>query len=478
MSRVFTIAREEWRYWARSRLSIAVMIFALFLVVIAAATTFVRSDAVAHERHELQTESLEVFRAQPDRHPHRMVHYGHYAFKPPPRLSVIDPGVDVHSGNVIFLEGHRQNTAMFAERESSAGVDLLGRLTPALVLQVLAPICLILLGFGALTRERESQTDLQLFSQGVPGIVLFAGKLTALTAVVLLILTPLAAAVLVAVLQGEPWLTGLALILGYFAYLMIWNLLTLAASALSGRSSASLMALLGIWTIISLILPSYSANVGRLAVDASGKIESDFALLAELRELGDGHNSADPAFAAFQARLLETHGVERIEDLPINFRGAVAMKSEADLTELLRRYAEERLEAESKQAARAAAYGWISPVVAIRELSMALSGTDLPAHHRFLRETEELRFDFVQGLNEVHTNQLAYEDDVNRSNDAAAERRARVDATNWELLDDYRFEPADPHIRMANASGASAMLLAWLMLCLLLSGTVASGRRI
>ncbi len=452
------------------------MVFALLLIIVAAATALVRNHAVAHERHELQTESLQTFQAQPARHPHRMVHYGHYAFKPPPPLGVIDPGVDPYSGNVIFLEGHRQNSAMFAERERGGTPNLLGSLTPAFVLQVLAPICLILLGYGALTRERESQTDLQLFSQGVSSTTLITGKLVALLIITLMLLSPLLGAVLFAVLQGEPWQTGAALSLGYLAYLLVWSLLILITSALCRRSAASLMLLLGIWTLISLVIPSYSANVGRL-VDASSKIESDFALLEELRELGDGHNSADPAFASFRDRLLETHGVDRIEDLPLNFRGAVAAKSEADLTELLRRYAEERLAGEQQQAEQAAAFSWVSPVIAIRELSMAIAGTDLPSHHRFLRETEDLRYDFVQGLNEVHTMQIAYQDDINRSNNLEAERRTRADAANWQLLEDYRFEPASPSARLANALSPAGALAVWLLLGVLLCGTVATGKR-
>ena len=176
--------------------------------------------------------------------------------------------------------------------------------------------------------------------------------------------------------------------------------------------------------------------------------------------------------------MLETHGVERIEDLPINFRGAVAAKAEADLTELLRRHAEERIEGEVRQAARAAAYGWLSPVISIRELSMAIAGTDLASHHRFLRETENLRFDFVQDLNEIHANQVAYQDDINRSNDPEAEQRTRADARNWQLLEDYRFEPADPRARLTHAGGAAGKLLVWLMLGVLVCGVVAARRQL
>ncbi|MEM8768239.1 MAG: DUF3526 domain-containing protein [Pseudomonadota bacterium] len=475
MKQITAIAAAEWHYWARSKLALTVALVALLLIVLAALTSAERTNTLAHERNSLQSDALEIFQAQPDRHPHRMVHYGHYAFKPPPPLSVVDPGVDAYSGNVIFLEGHRQNTAMFAERENGAVPNLLGSLSPAFVLQVLAPICLILIGYGALTREREGQTALQLFSQGVSPAQLLAGKFLALFSVALLMLIPLAAAALSAMHHGEAVSIVTSLITGYGAYLTVWILFVIFASAVSRNSAASLMLLLGAWTLVALILPSYATNSGRLATESTGKIESDFALLAELRTLGDGHNSADPAFASFRAKLLETHGVERVEDLPINFRGAVATKAEADLTAVLRRYAEQRFESESRQAAAAGVYGWLSPVIAMRELSMAIAGTDLLSHHRFLREAEALRFDFVQGLNAVHTNQLSYQDDMNRSNDPEAERRTRANAENWQVLEDYRFGAATSKARLANGAGGASILLVWLLLGGLLCWTV--GRR-
>ena len=425
------VAIEEWRYWSRSRLALGALIVALLLTIVATLTTVVRMSELSHERDTLQTHALETFYAQPDRHPHRMVHYGHYAFRTPPPLGIVDPGLDRHTGNVIFLEGHRQNTAMFAERESAAAMSAIGGLSPAFVMQVLAPLCLILLGYGAMTREREAGTLIQLFSQGIPMGALLSGKALALLTVSLLILVPFAVGTAIAVARGEPWLTGAGMVGGYAAYLFLWSLIVVLVSSRLQRSNASLIALLGLWIVISLVLPSVANSSGRLSTDSPGKIESDFALLEELREMGDGHNAADPNFASFKTNLLAAYGVDRIEDLPINFRGAVAEKAEADLTERLRHFAEERYALEAAQAADAGRFGWLSPVIAVRDYSMAIAGTDLAAHHRFLREVEEVRFQFVQALNSVHAKQVSYQDDVNRSNDPDSERRSRASASNW-----------------------------------------------
>jgi len=107
-------------------------------------------------------------------------------------------------------------------------------------------------------------------------------------------------------------------------------------------------------------------------------------------------------------------------------------------------------------------FGLLSPTLACGLASRMLACTDLATHHRFLREAERLRFDFVQGLNRVHATELSYIDDMNRSNDAESSRRARVDASYWrQVLDDFRFVPDAGAERAARAAPMLAMLVAW-----------------
>ena len=108
------IAREEWRYWSRSRLGLAACAVALLLIVTSLVTTSVRIDAERDAREQLQLKAEETFRDQPARHPHRMVHYGHYVFRTPAPLAKADPGIDAYTGTVTFLEGHKQNSATFS----------------------------------------------------------------------------------------------------------------------------------------------------------------------------------------------------------------------------------------------------------------------------------------------------------------------------------------------------------------------------
>jgi ABC-2 type transport system permease protein len=185
-------------------------------------------------------------------------------------------------------------------------------------------------------------------------------------------------------------------------------------------------------------------------------------MLAEQRKLGDGHNAADPAFIQLQAQVLEEYGVETIEELPINWRGVVASYSEAELTDLLNSYAEERMGLEASQSRLFGLFGVASPTIAISSASRTLAGTDLATHHRFLRESEELRFGFVQALNQKHVTDLNYQVDLNRNNGEEASQAARINASAWRELDEFRFVPDSAGERLDRATLSLVILLAWL----------------
>ncbi len=351
---------------------------------------------------------------------------------------------------------------MFADTRTSANVGGFERLSPAFVYQVLIPLLLIALGHGVFVREREARTLMPLLAQGVPGAVLYSGKLLSLVALSAALLAPLVILAANAAAMGEAFATSLAMLATYAVYLLVWSALVALLSALARTRGLALGVLIFVWLAWVLIIPRMAVASASASVPAPGKIETDFQMHADMREIGDGHNSADPAFAELRANLLAEYDVARVEELPVNFRGIVAQTAEADLTALLNDYAERRMAAEAEQARLAAMFGWLSPRMATATGSRNVAGVDLLTHHRFLREAEAVRFDFVQGLNKVHAEQLTFTDDINRSSDAKAERRTRVSPENWALLDAFKFEPASASDRLSAASLPALMLLSWL----------------
>jgi ABC-2 type transport system permease protein len=462
MKQLLRVAGAEWRYWSRSRLAWGAAVLMVGLLIATSTVTALQMQAERAERAHHQAQAEASFLAQPDRHPHRMVHYGHYVFRTPPPLALFDPGLDPVTGQSIFLEGHRRNTAMFAQSGASADLGGLGWLSPAMVYQICGPLLVLLLGHGAIAREREAGTLATLLAQGSSGRVLLGGKALALFCFVLLMLAPLALSVGLSVRLGESLAVAMAIIAVYLLYLSVWGALALLASALLARRSAVLAVLVTLWTGLALVLPSIAASSASRAAPMAGKLETDLAMFTDLRRTGDGHNANDPAFARLRADLLARHGVQRVEDLPVNLRGVVAQQAEQQLTETLNAYAHAQMAGEARQAQVLSRHGWLSPVLAVADASRALAGTDLAHHHRFLVEAEALRYGFVQGLNRVHAEQLAYADDIRRSSDPQAERRTRVDASNWQVLKAFSFERDPASVRLAQAAPQVWMLAAWL----------------
>ncbi|MBH0012452.1 DUF3526 domain-containing protein [Pseudoalteromonas sp. NZS100_1] len=475
-SKVVIVAKDEWRYWLRSKIAMTVLAIGLVLTLASVIVTAITMMELSHTRHELQTTSDKSFVDQPDRHPHRMVHYGHYAFRTPSPLSTLDPGIDAYTGNSIFLEGHRHNSAMFADSRQGTALTKLGSLTPAFIVQTLAPLLLILIGYSGISRERELQTLSYLLSQGTSGVTLIAGKGLALLSVVGLILTPLTVSALFTVAAGESLLAVVSFVVGYALYLTVWVLLILLASSVFSKNSGSFTALAFVWILLCIVMPRVASTSASTAVPSAGKIETDFAVKAQLRKLGDGHNANDPAFMQFKQSLLKKYNVKSIDELPINFRGLVASESEAKLTNVLNKFAEQRMQAELKQTKVSRYFGWVSPMVAIRSLSMIVVGTSIETHHRFLRETEQLRFDFVQGLNKVHVEKLSYQDDMNRNASTEATKQARVSAQNWQVLQNFTFNVDNAQVRAQRSIPAFLQLFIWI--AVLLGGIKFVGKRL
>ena len=475
MSIVLRVVADEWRLWYRSRLAISGLLVFAVVVTTTVVLTAVRMSSEAHHRLERQSEADRSFAAQPNRHPHRMVHYGHYVFRPPAPLAMIDPGIDAVTGESIFLEGHRQNAATFADALAGANVGGFGHLTPALVYQAFLPLLLIALGHGMILRERETGTLATLMAQGTSATTLVLGKTMALFGVVGAFLVPACGAAAVAVSDGESPLVAVAIVLSYTVYFAAWTGVIVLASTVCHNRGLALGILLATWLTWTLVIPQLGVAVVSARLPTPSKIETDLRMEAELRKAGDGHNASDPAFDRLRARLLATHNVARVEDLPVNIRGVVAQAAEAKLTDVLNRYAERRMTREAQQIDALTAFGWLSPTLALAAVSRTLAGTDLSTHHRFLREAEALRFEFVQGLNRIHAERLSYADDVQRSKSAEAERRTRVDSANWSVLRQFSFTRDAPAARLASSLPAGVMVLLWATL-LAMACWLAAGR--
>lgn len=462
MSTVRLIARDELRLMLRNRVALIAFALLVLLTLVAVASSWSHQRGVASLRDRHRHEAEHAFDAQPDRHPHRMVHYGHFIFRPLGPLAAFDSGVDAFTGNSMFLEGHRQNTANFGDVRQSALLVRFGQLTPAFVLQIVAPLLLVFLGFGSLARETERGTLPLLMLQGATRRQVVAGKLRALGTVALAAAAPAMLALLA--IAGQPGALALpmvAIALGYLLYLGLWTVLILLVSALVRRSRDALLVLVALWAVTTVLLPRAVPDLASGAVPLRNRLQTDVAIARDLRQMGDSHNPDDPHFARFKQALLDRHQVTRVEDLPVNYKGLLAVEGERLTSALFDRYAAESFAAQERQIGLVSAAGLLSPAIALRGLSMAAAGTDFAAHRRFLEQAEAYRYTLVQRLNRMQAEDVSYADDS--ATDAGADRRKRIGAAHWQQIPDFRFvAPAGTTLARAALPGL-VLLSLWLV---------------
>lgn len=461
MSATRLIARDELRLMARNRVAVIALALLVLLTLVAVLSAWSHQRAIAalRERHSHAAE--QAFDAQPDRHPHRMVHYGHFIFRPLGPLAAFDPGVDAFTGNSMFLEGHRQNTANFGDVRQSSLLVRFGQLTPAFVLQTVAPLLLIFLGFGAIARETERGTLRLLMLQGASRGQLVRGKLAALGLVALLAGLPaMIGFVLVAGQPGALALPMAVIALGYAAYLALWVAVIVLVSARVRRSRDALLLLVAIWAVSVILLPRVAPDVASAAVPLQNRLQTDVAIARDLRTMGDSHNPDDPHFAAFKQAVLARYGVDRVEDLPVNYKGLLGVEGERLTSLLFDRYAGESHAAQAEQNALVRAVGLASPTIALRSLSMAAAGTDFAGHRRFLEQAEAYRYALVQRLNGLQATGVSYANDT--ASGPGADERKRISAASWQSMPDFAFRAPEGGTLAAAALPGLLIVLGWL----------------
>lgn len=459
------VAVGEWRAMLRNQVAVAAGILMLALTLVAIVVSHERVGAVNAERARFQSTVDAQWANQPDRHPHRVVHYGHYVFRPLSPLAFFDFGVDPFTGSTLFLEGHRQNSANFGDAAQSSVLLRFGQLTPAFVLQVLTPLLIVFLAFGSVARERErGQLRLQIV-QGVRGATLLLGKLAAHAGVALLLGAPaFIALVAIAIVHPTIAAEAIALLGGYALYLLVWVVAAVLVSASLPRARDALLALVAGWIVTAILLPRVMPDVAAGDVGRPSRIETEVAIHERLAAIGDSHNPDDPYFKAFRARTLQHYGVARVEDLPVNYSGLLMAEGERMTSALFDEFMRADYARQTEESAIVHSASVASPLIALRRMSTALSGTNLDSHARFLLEGERYRYAFVQRLNGLHVN-------VVTPTGAGDER---IDKHHWEDTPRFGYAPAPfGEVAARHAWPAFALLGGWLLALFAISGWVA-----
>lgn len=461
-----TVARKEVLEAVRDG---RLRLLAIVVAVLGSAGLFfgaVHSHRAEAAREDAMADAAKQWRDQGQKNPHVAAHYGTHVFAPTNVATAIDPGVSVFLGRSIKLEAHKRSLAAHSAAQDGTSFNQLGAFSLASVLQLLVPLLIIVTGYGAWSRERESGTLRQLLSSGVERGPLLVGKVSAMLVLVLGLMVP-TAAIIMAVLWGlgggdSDTVTRLTALVGvYLAYYSFFAGLTLGVSALARSSRAALVGLIAAWGLLCLAWPRAAAEIAGVAapMTSEGQLSRDIE-----RSLAHGIDGATPREDAIEKRValfMEKAGIAGsgmlvggadIAGLELQAEAAY----EDEVYDHHMRLVHEQLRSQERIVAWV---GALSPYIAVRELSAGLCGTDLAHHWHFTEAAERWRKQLVGFLNEAF------------AKDGGAKGWSyKAGPELWKRVPSFEYEAPSADFALSHHQTELATLLAWL----LISATFAS----
>jgi ABC-2 type transport system permease protein len=406
--------------------------------------------------------------SKPDKHPHRMAHYGYLVFRDKHPLSFFDFGIESFSGVSIFLEAHKQNTVNFSEAGFSNGTLRFGEMNVAMVLQLLVPLLIFFLGYNAIAAERENGTLKILLCQGVSWRQLLTGKTLGIIGISFILFIPVMLLTMLLWAMLSHWQVTadaaqrlLLLLLGYTVYFIICAGVAVLVSAFSRTSRGALTTLLGCWIFFLVILPRLTQAAGTRLYPSPSKMEFAAAIEADLHKEGDSHNPDDPHYAKLKAALLKQYQVDDVKQLPFNYSGYVMAEGEKISAGIYSQHQKKLTAIYQQQNSFTIAAGFVNPYLAIRHLSMALTTADFDTYAGFQEQAEVYRYQLAQRMNSL---QMKY---ISNETPATTDKPAAISHSHWEEMPDfrYRFKPVAAVVYMQLPTIAA--LLYWLGLVLI-----------
>jgi len=358
---------------------------------------------VAQMEGEAKTHLRQQWESMGPSNPHSAAHFGTYVFKKNHALTAFDEGANSYVGRTLYLEGHRQNELVQSDAAQGDVLSRFGKLRPALILQIILPLLLLLFAFQSVRSERDADRLRLLLVQGVSYSKLLYGKLWSLwipgMGFVLLTL-----GIQMGLLGFSGPLVGRALLLAFGYGLFYWIVIALALwlSSKTVKSYTALSWLLGIWIVWVIFYPKVTYSVAGILYPLPDRVEFSASMKEDRSALLDGHNPEEEALKVLEDSVLNAYGVTSKEELPINFDGLLMQADEEFGNRVWDKHFGELYDQMQKQKSLVQWASLPNPFGNLQSLSMGAAGTDNFHQVDFLREAEDYRRVFIRTLNERH----------------------------------------------------------------------------
>lgn len=444
MKTILIIAGRTWRTSFRNKATLILTFILGLALCIATYIGWQNFNIQNGQRLKYKEMVRQNWLAKPDKHPHRMAHYGYLAFRDKHELSFFDFGIESFAGVSVFLEAHKQNTVNFSEAGFSNGMLRFGEMSVAMVLQLLVPLLIFFLGYNSISAEREAGTLKILLCQGVSWRQLLSGKILGIIGVSFTLFIPVILLTITLWLVLSNWqlsadssLRLLLLIISYTIYFIVCAGITVLISAFHQTSRASLTTLLVLWVLFIIVLPRITQAIGVKIYPSPSKIEFAAAIESDLHKQGDSHNPDDPHYAHIREELLKKYHVDDVKQLPFNYSGYLMAEGEKISARIYNQHQKALIKTFERQNSIAEAGSYLNPFLAIKNLSMALTGADFKTYTDFQDQAENYRYQLAQRMNKLQIEKI--------SNAPSGENGKPhiISRSNWSEQPDftYTFKP-------------------------------------
>lgn len=440
----------------------------LVLLVYAAVTGnayLTKQNATQQQYQELVRKSWE---SNPDKHPHRMAHFGSFALRIKHPLSVFDYGLDNYAGNAVYLEAHKQNTVNYSEASFSTGMLRMGELSIAMLLQIILPLVIFFLGFGSIAADKENATLKIISSQGVSNFQLLTGRASGLWLVSSLFFIPAFTVTgLLLALQKNDFPEAdilprfLLTILLYVIFYWIVAAVTVIVSAKSNTAKNGLIKLLGIWLLLAIVLPKMVQVAGNSMHPAPSKLSFETAIEKDIVKQGDSHNPDDPFFKKVKDSVLKKYGVSIADSLPVNMGGIVGYQGERLSAETYMRHYSDLTNLYRRQNGVCKWMGFVNPFMMVKQNSMALAGSDFESYISFQQQAEAYRYSLAQRMNELQTKYIS------NAKPKEGNHGLHVENSHFKAFPDFNFKFLPLRQSISNELISLVALFFWFILSLL-----------
>ncbi|WP_149243029.1 DUF3526 domain-containing protein [Dyadobacter sp. 32] len=438
MSKVFQISLNEIRLTLRTQGSgwLAGLILGVGLFCIL--TGYSRYEDTSHKRQHSSELMRKQFLSQGQVNPHSAAHYGHFVFKPHSFLTIIDPGIEKYVGVSLQLEGHQQNDIQFAPSQKASSLIRFGELSFSLLLQIILPLLIFFVVHRTMVSERQQGTLKLLVAQGLSVRQIIWGKIlgfTVLAFAVLLFITLIFISIIsfndVSQQSADLLIRTVALLGIYAAYYFLLIALTVLLSAKTQSSASALVTILSLWLLLAVIIPKFSANLGEQLVSLPSKLSFDKQISEANRQGINGHDPRDKRSQRIKDSLLLHYKVDSIENLPVNADGIIMQADEQYHNVVYDKQFASLRDAIRAQDRYTNLTAVLDPALTVQHLSMALAGTDIFHHFRFLDQAENYRRFLIKKLN----------DDMAYGGSRTGDWDWSVDKDYWQKINDFTYSP-------------------------------------